>query len=123
MAVLGMRPERVPGSTYREKRGNVLRMSSSELKTCAADGGWYASFRDGAACGGNGKCLLAIPSTYLTVVCGNNARALRWAFAGDEPDTVRVRGCLQNLLDSFVELSGPNSVYPALGQHLGIRGV
>ena len=120
MAILGLKPERIPGATFADKRTAVLQMNLASLNAALADGGFFVRFRDSVS-ETSGRCLLAVPSNFLLAIAGSNVEALRWSFMADESDTARVRFALQNLVDSFPEFRGAGCVYVNLVQHFGLR--
>ena len=108
--------DRVPGSTYAEKRGNVLRMTVDDVTKIV---GFYAKFVDGV--GPAGECGLVIPSGFMVLCASSSARVLRWSLMADEADTVRVRDTLVKVLESFPEMRQPDQGYEQFAAHLGVQ--
>ena len=118
LGVLGLRTDRVPGATFRDKRDTVLRMGFESLSQLVEDGGWYIRFKDGVD--HTGKSVVVIPTGYLIVTCGDDARVLRWSLVADDADTQRAKFTLKNLVESFPEFSAPEGPNMQLARHLGV---
>ena len=118
--IFGLKPDRVPGATFSEKRSYILRADANAMTQLVSDGGWYCKIVDGAE-ETTGKAVVAIPSGNLVIVVGQDMRALRWAFVAGESDMSRVKFALTNLIESFPEYRGANECYVPLAQHLGCR--
>ena len=61
-----------------------------------------------------------IPTGYLIVTCGDDARVLRWSLVADDADTQRAKFTLKNLVESFPEFSAPEGPNMQLARHLGV---
>ena len=120
-AIMGLRTDRVPGQTLREKRENVLRSDAQTLSTLLADGGWYVRIESGVSVD-TGRCLLAVPTGFMLLQAGDKCRSLRWPFVADQADITRAKSCLQGLMDSFpAEYRQENSVSLNLAGHWGLK--
>ena len=118
-AIMGVKTDRVQGATFAAKRAEVMRMSVEGLKALVADGGFFNRFSGGVD--SRGKCLMAVPSGFLILTAGSNARMLRWSFVADELDHQRVKASFQGMLDSFGELRAITSPSLPFAIHLSLR--
>ena len=118
-AFMGLRSEKVPGTTFQDKRANALRFTIDDVNRMVADGGWFCRFKDGVTTSGQ-NCLI-IPSGFMVLRAGRNVRCLQWSLVADQADHNRVRNTMQLLLDSFAELKAADSPYVPLGQHWNLR--
>jgi hypothetical protein len=118
-AYLGVPTQKVPGSSYKEKRAHLMSCNAEQLSDYAEDGGWYCRFCDGLALGG--ESVLVIPSGFVVILALQDARLLRWPIVADQADSQRMSDALGNLIASFPELSAAESCYRELAAHVGVR--
>ena len=118
LTVVGVRSERIPGATYREKRTNVMKMPAEQVQEMCNDGGFFAEFIDGT--GSCGETLLIVPSGFLVITAAASATILNWSVAADEADWSRVKMTLKNLIESFPEYRNADTSYAQFAQFLGI---
>ena len=120
VAIAGIPNGRVPGSTFKEKVDFVSNVDSHSLLQLITNGGFYNKFTNGADSKGN--CIFAVPSGFLIITAGVNARILRWAFNADQSDLTRTKNTLQGMIDSFPEeFCGADSAYLSLASHWNVR--
>ena len=116
----GLPTDKIAGSTYKEKRTNVLRMSPEELNASIADGGWMCRFTDGSSAGG--ESILTIPTGFCLITAARDARIMQWPFTADAMDGARARNTLSNMLQCFPEWKASGTGNLQLAQHLLIPG-
>ena len=118
----GFKTDRIPGTSYEEKRNYILRCTIDQLDERIKDGGFFAKFVDGVSVP-EGKCMIVIPSGFMIAACGSDARVLRWSVASDESDFARVRETLRMMFESFAEFRNPDTSYPQYARSLGVTGI
>ena len=75
------------------------------------DGGWMVKFTDGST--QEGASLLVVPSGFLLVQAGKDARILRWSIAADPQDRLRHKHGMSMVSDSFPEVRSDNCLHKA----------
>lgn len=116
LSVIGIATASLPGSSFKEKRSNIMQMPAQEIYRLAASSGFAAKFENGSTT--EGHCYVAIPSGFFILLAANKAQYLRWSFSGDDRDRMRVKQTLGELLTSFPELRAAAVGYSELSTWL-----
>ena len=112
----GIKPERVQGSTWAEKRDYLYQCDRDRLVALINDGGWFCRFENGNTA--RGHSMIVIPSGFMILTAADGATMLRWPLVSDEADKQRVSSGLHSLLDSFPEFRAESQGHAQLSSYL-----
>ena len=97
--LLGTPYDKIPGGDLRDKRRNLCMMSIDGLtKLLETTGGFVMSLSSTL------ESVVVVPSGFVIITASEGCSYLRWAVAGDQQDSARVRFMLGEMMAAMPEV-------------------
>ena len=97
--LVGVPFEKVPGTSFKDKRLNVTRMTVDDITTMVRDNGGFS-----IKLSADDDLCAIIPSGFLLISASTHCKYLRWNISSDAQDSIRVKIMLKELLHDFPEM-------------------